>query len=92
MLHNVSYDGTWDGVQGEARKYQTIEDNLVDEDPHFATPDRIRQGKPPRAADFTLKADSPAWAIGFKKLPLEQMGLYQDDARASWPVIHEIRE
>ncbi|MHC4180121.1 MAG: hypothetical protein ACYSWU_21665, partial [Planctomycetota bacterium] len=61
-------------------------------DPHFATPGRIGPGKQPRAVDFALKADSPAWAIGFKRLPLEQMGLYEDDARASWPVTHQVRE
>ncbi len=92
VLHNVSFGGKWDGVQPQARKYQTIRANLVDQDPHFATPDRIGQGKQPRAADFALKADSPAWAIGFKKLPLGQMGLYQDDRRASWPVSHAVRQ
>jgi hypothetical protein len=91
VFRNVSFGGKWDGVQAGARKYQTIEGNLVDQDPHFATPDRIGEAKQPRPVDFALKADSPAWDIGFEPLPLERMGLYQDDARASWPVTHEVR-
>ena len=91
VFRNVSFGGKWDGVHGAARTYQTIEDNLVDQDPHFATPDRIGKGKQPRPMDFALKAESPAWTIGFEKLPLDQMGLYEDDDRASWPVIHTVR-
>jgi hypothetical protein len=88
-FRNVSFGGKWDGVYGAARKYQTIENNLVDVEPHFATPDRIGEGKQPRAVAFMLKPDSPAWDIGFVKLSLDRMGLYQDDDRASWPVTHE---
>jgi len=91
IFHNVSFGGKWDDVTNRARPYQTIENNFVDQDPSFATPQRIGDGKDPRAVDFSLKPDSPAWAVGFKKLPLEQMGLYKDEARASWPVTHTIR-
>ena len=70
----------------------TIEDNLVDQDPHFATPDRIGEGKQPRAVDFALQADSPAWEVGFEKLPLDQIGLIKDQYRATWPVVHALRE
>ncbi|MFV1968089.1 MAG: right-handed parallel beta-helix repeat-containing protein [Pirellulaceae bacterium] len=91
VRHNVSYGGKWDGVQAAARTYQTIEDNLVDQDPGFETPDRIGEGKQPRAVDFALKAESPAWATGFTKLPLEKIGLYEDESRASWPVTHKVR-
>ena len=87
---NVSFGGKWDGVQNAARKYQTIENNLVDLDPHLATPDRIAEGKHPHAVDFAIKPDSPVWAIGFKKLPLGKIGLYEGDTRASWPVNHKI--
>jgi hypothetical protein len=90
VTQNVSFGGKWDGVYGEARKYQSIENNLVDEDPHFATPDRLQSGQP-RAVDFALRDDSPAWEIGFEKLPLAQIGLYADDNRASWPVQHDVR-
>lgn len=37
--------------------------------------------------DFRLKPQSPAITkLGFKPLPIEQMGLYKDEQRASWPV------
>jgi len=34
-----------------------------------------------RAADFELKKDSPAWALGFQRIPLEQIGLHEDELR-----------
>ena len=34
------------------------------------------------AIDFALRKDSPAWKLGFKPIPLGQIGLYQDDLRA----------
>jgi len=27
-----------------------------------------------RAQDFALKRDSPAWKLGFQKIPVEQIG------------------
>ncbi|MBN1343831.1 MAG: right-handed parallel beta-helix repeat-containing protein [Phycisphaerae bacterium] len=91
VLHNVSFGGKWDEVGAGARKYQKIEDNLIDQDPRFATPDRMGQGKAPRATDFALKPDSPAYGVGFKALPLEEMGLQKSDSRATWPVAHQVR-
>jgi hypothetical protein len=92
VVRNVSFGGKWDGVRGEARKYQTMTDNVIDQDPRFVTPERIGEGKQPHAVDFALRADSPVWAIGFKKLPLEKIGLYQDANRATWPVTHAVRK
>ena len=85
VVSNVSFGGKWDGVHSNARQYQTIENNLVDIDPRFVTPDRIGEGREPRATDFALQPDSPAWAIGFEKLPLDRIGLYEHDHRASPP-------
>ena len=34
-----------------------------------------------RATDFQLKKDSPAWALGFRRIPVEQIGLHEDDLR-----------
>lgn len=78
VIGNVSYGGKWDGVYGEARKFVMFENNLVDADPHFATPDRIGEGKWPRAVDFALQDDSPAWDMGFQALPLDLIGLSED--------------
>ena len=36
-----------------------------------------------RATDFELKKDSPAWALGFRRIPVEQIGLREDELRRS---------
>jgi hypothetical protein len=33
------------------------------------------------AKDFALKKDSPAWALGFQRIPVEQIGLREDELR-----------
>ncbi|MDD5705233.1 MAG: right-handed parallel beta-helix repeat-containing protein [Kiritimatiellae bacterium] len=37
------------------------------------------------AGDFHLRDESPAYALGFRDIPRERIGLYQDERRASWP-------
>ncbi len=86
VQQNVSVGGKWDEVYKAAREYVVLKNNCVDTDPRFVYPDRLRSGQHPAAVDFALKPDSPAWAIGFQKLPLDQIGLYHDAYRASWPV------
>ncbi|MBN2307479.1 MAG: right-handed parallel beta-helix repeat-containing protein, partial [Candidatus Hydrogenedentes bacterium] len=82
IARNICVGGRWDEVEGKARPYLAFEDNLVDEDPHFVDPNNL---------DFRLKEDSPAFALGFEPIPIGQIGLYEDDARASWPVTHTVR-
>ncbi len=36
--------------------------------------------------DFRLKPDSPALKQGFEPIPLDKIGPYEDDARATWPI------
>ena len=36
--------------------------------------------------DYRLKPNSPAFALGFKPIPVEKIGPYQDELRASWPI------
>ncbi len=36
--------------------------------------------------DFRLKPNSPAFELGFKPIPVDQIGLYSSPERASWPV------
>lgn len=38
------------------------------------------------ADDYRLAEDSPAWDLGFERIPVEQIGCYASDDRASWPV------
>ena len=37
------------------------------------------------ADNYDLADDSPSFALGFKRIPVERIGLYPDDLRASWP-------
>ena len=36
--------------------------------------------------DFRLKPESPALKQGFEPIPMDKIGLYEDGARATWPV------
>jgi len=83
IARNISQGGKWDEVYGDARPYVTFEDNLVDTDPHLII-------QPP--AGFQLRSDSPAFELGFKPIPYDNIGIYKDKNRASWPVQHKIRE
>lgn len=81
VARNISWGGAWDGMRQEARPYLRIDDNLVDEDPHFVDPDRC---------DFQLRDDSPAFKLGFERIPIRRIGLMDDQTRASWPVQHAV--
>ena len=81
MARNVCWGGPWGQTQREAMPHVKFEDNLVDVDPLFA-------GEPP--ADFRLAEESPAHNFGFQNIPLEKIGVYQSDDRASWPVEHTV--
>ena len=35
---------------------------------------------------FRLKPESPALKLGFKPIPLESIGPYQNDQRVTWPI------
>ena len=37
--------------------------------------------------DYRLDKASPAWALGFKPIPIERIGPYADPLRASWPIV-----
>ncbi|HOD50025.1 MAG TPA: right-handed parallel beta-helix repeat-containing protein [Candidatus Hydrogenedentes bacterium] len=77
IARNICWGGEWDGMQDDAEKYVTLENNLIQEDPHFMDADN---------KDFRLKEDSPAFALGFEPIPIEKIGLYESPDRASWPV------
>lgn len=91
VYRNVSVGGKWDEIYNKARKYVAIENNFVDGDPLFVTPERLKAGQHPRPSDFELKPSSPVLKIGFEPLPLNKIGLYNDESRASWPVVSQVR-
>jgi parallel beta-helix repeat protein len=37
--------------------------------------------------DYRLRDDSPAFKLGFKAIPVEKIGPYQDPLRATWPIV-----
>lgn len=37
--------------------------------------------------DHRLKSESPAFRLGFEKIPVDEIGLYKDELRASWPIV-----
>jgi len=67
VARNISQGGKWDEVYDQARSYVTFEDNLVDVDVHFVE-------EPPK--NFQLRDDSPAYKLGFKRIPIEKIGLF----------------
>lgn len=77
VTRNVSVGGKWLNLEKAAEPLVKIIDNVIDPDPKFADASNL---------DFRLREDSPAWKLGFKRIPVEQIGLYQDEWRASWPV------
>jgi hypothetical protein len=47
-------------------------------DPQFVAPD---------TDDYRLKPDSPAFKLGFRQIPVERIGPYPDELRATWPIV-----
>jgi hypothetical protein len=74
VRRNISFGGKWLDVEKKAMPLIKFEDNLVDKDPHFV--DAKHQ-------DFRLRPGSPAFALGFKQIPIEKIGLYRDEYRTS---------
>ena len=86
---NVSAGGIWDDINAATRQFQTIEDNLPhDDDPDWVTLVSDTDGRPVR---LEYKEPEALAAIGFEPLPLDRIGVYADERRASWPVVHEVR-
>jgi len=40
--------------------------------------------------DYRLRRNSPAFKLGFQPIPIEKIGPYKSDLRASWPIIDAI--
>jgi hypothetical protein len=65
-------------TEWEAWQALGLDRHSVIEDPQFV--DRA-------AGDYRLKPGSPALAMGFEPIPVEKIGPYKDDLRASWPIV-----
>lgn len=82
VMHGTVPTNWWNAIDAQSRPCVRVENNLTDSDPRFADE---------RGRNYQLKADSPAWAMGFQRIPVEKVGLYADERRASWPVSHQPR-
>jgi len=71
----------WQHIEAKVLDLVRLEDNLVNVDPGFVNEE---------ADNFQLRKDSPAWKIGFQRIPIERIGLRQDGSRATWPVVHPV--
>ena len=75
VARNICQGGKGGSTEPKAVPYVTFKDNLRDTDPHFRD-----------ARNFRLQDDSPAFALGFQRIPFAEIGLYQSEERATWPV------
>ena len=75
-------DDWWDDIASNIRPLVEVEDNLINEDPRFVNEE---------AEDFQLRPESPAWKLGFERIPFEEIGLREGEDRVSWPVAHWVR-
>jgi hypothetical protein len=82
IARNILVGGRWGDFESAAKPLVAFEDNLLEGDPKFVDAAH---------ADFRLKPDSPAWKLGFKRIPIEKIGLYRSRDRASWPVTSAVR-
>lgn len=76
IARNIRHGGKWDEVDKKAAPFVKFEDNLLDADPRFVDAAH---------GNFQLRDDSPAYKLGFQRIPIEKIGLIQNDTRASWP-------
>jgi hypothetical protein len=74
IARNVCVGGRWDRIESRARPYLKVQDNLLTDDPHFV--DAVHQ-------DFRFKPDSPAFRLGFQRIPLERIGLYNGGGKGN---------
>jgi hypothetical protein len=90
---NVCWGGQWADFEKSAEPFLLITNNLVQVDPGFlkaesavrpARSETTAARESRRTIDrFRLRADSPAWKLGFQAIPIEQIGLYHDSLRSA---------
>lgn len=89
FARNLSAGGSWDDIHQGTRHLQTVENNLVfDADPSWIVLERDASGRP---RGLRFKDPDAVAAIGFEPIPVDRIGLYADERRASWPVQHRVR-
>lgn len=75
IVCNVCYGGQWlQLLNGLTRDVVKIEKNYIGQAPGFV--DLAHK-------NFQLREDSPAYKLGFKRIPMEKIGLYSDQYRTA---------
>lgn len=72
IRRNICSGGRWLDLQGVDRNIVTIKDNLIEKAPGFVDPAR---------KNFQLKDNSPAYKLGFKRIPIEKIGPIKDSIK-----------
>jgi hypothetical protein len=65
VARNICSGGRWDDIEDSARPLTTFSTNLLDQDPRFVDAAKL---------DFRLRDDSPAYKLGFERIPIERIG------------------
>lgn len=76
IARNICWGGRWLSIEKKAEPFVKFENNLLDKDPLFVDAARM---------NFQLRENSPAFQLGFKRIPMEKIGLYKDKWRALLP-------
>lgn len=79
VCQDVGYD-VYDRWEEDFSVWQAkgFDTESIFEDPMFVDPEND---------DYRLKEGSPAFKLGFEPLPIEKMGPYESEERASWPIV-----
>jgi hypothetical protein len=70
----LSRTGRWLDLQSVDKSIVTIQDNLIEIAPCFVDRDNM---------DFQLKDNSPAYEMGFKRIPMEEIGPIRNSSSRS---------
>ncbi|MBI2438529.1 MAG: hypothetical protein HYV36_06935, partial [Lentisphaerae bacterium] len=81
VARNICVGGQWTEIYwGATPDMITFEANLVNGDPQFVDPAN---------GNFELKETSPAFKLGFQRIPVEKIGLVRNARQAAGVVTRE---